>query len=111
MEHLKSELPYLKQSLLDGKVDGSSYEGECACFVGSLANAKHQDVNQTCKGIPFYEKSVDNPGETWFLNIRQGDTPENNQFAAHVMKLIEMVETGKYYTIEYSEPKEPVKKD
>ena len=111
MQSLKNELPFLKQSLLDGKIDGSSYEGDCACFVGTFAKAKKENVNETCNFIPFYEKSVYNPGETWFLSIRIGDTPENNQFAMHVLKLIEMVETGSYYTIKYDEPKEEVKKD
>jgi hypothetical protein len=98
-EHLKSELPYFKEQLLSGKVDGSQYEGECACLVGTLAHGK--DVDKVCESIPFYEKGTHNMGETWFLNITKGDTPDKNQFAAHVLKLIEMVETGKYYTVSY----------
>ncbi len=53
-----------------------------------------------CRPPPSHDRSsfshiaqgTHNMGETWFLNIRKGDTPENNQFAAHVLKLIEMIE-------------------
>ena len=104
LERLKPEVPYLKQALIDGKVDGSTYDGDCACLVGTLANADG-GIDQVCQTIPFYEKGTHNAGEAWFLNIRKGDTPKNNQFSAHVIKLIEMVETGKYKTIEYKPTK------
>ena len=100
---LKNEVPYLKKMLIEGKVDGSQYEGDCACLIGTLANGDG-GLEKVCKTIPFYEKGMQNMGETFFLNIRKGDTPENNEFSAHVMKLIEMVETGKMYTITYEEP-------
>ncbi len=99
LRSLRSEVGYLKQSLIDGKVDGSTYEGECACLVGTLAHGG--SVDNTCEAIPFYNRGTHNMGETWFLSIKKGDTPENNQFAAHAMKLIEMVEKNDYYTIDY----------
>ena len=91
--YTKSELPYLREKLIAGEVDGSKYEGDCCCLVGSLAKSKKVDVDKYCGVIPFYEKSPQNPAETWFLNITQGDTPENNEFAAHALKLIDMVLT------------------
>ena len=109
MQQLKSELPYLKKSLLEGKVNGSQYTGTCACFVGTLANGKKESVDNVCNVIPFYQKGTHNMGETWFLNIKEGDKPETNEFSAHVLKLIEMVETGNYYTISYDEPKKEEK--
>jgi len=90
LEHLKAEVPFLRDKLIKGEVDGSQYEGECACLIGTLGNADG-GVDAVCKAIPFYEKSVHNPGETWFLNIRKGDTPENNEFAKHVLTLIDIV--------------------
>ena len=36
-----AEVPTLLQALRDGKIDGSTYTGECACLVGTLANARH----------------------------------------------------------------------
>ena len=104
LSFLKSEVSYLKQMLLEGKVDGSVYEGDCSCLVGTLAHGNKEEIKKVCESIPFYEKGTHNMGETWFLNIKKGDTPENNQFAAHVLKLIEMIESGKMYTITYEEP-------
>lgn len=109
LQMLKKEMPFLKDKLIKGEVDGSQYNGECACLIGTLANG-HGGMDKVCQAIPFYEKGTHNMGETWFLNINKGDTPENNQFAAHVMKLIEMVETDKYYTITYTPPEEKSKK-
>jgi len=90
LEHLKSEVPFLREKLIAGEVDGSQYEGECACLIGTLGNADG-GVDKVCESIPFYEKGVENPGESFFLNIRKGDTPENNEFAKHVLTLIDMV--------------------
>jgi len=110
-QQLKSELPKFKDLLIKGKINGSQYTGTCACLCGSFANLKNQDVDQVCKDfIPFYEKGTQNMGETWFLNIKEGDTPENNEFSAHVLKLVEMVETGNYSTITYEPTKEDLEK-
>ncbi len=87
---LKSEVPALRQMLVDGKVDGSQYEGECACLIGSLANADG-GMDKVCSAIPFYEKGTHNYGEMWFLNIHKGDTPKTNQFSKHAVMLCDMV--------------------
>ena len=97
---LPKEVKFLKNKLIGGEVDGSQYEGTCACLIGTLANGDG-GMEKVCQTIPFYDKGTHNFGETFFLNIKKGDTPENNQFSAHVLKLIEMHEKGKYYTIEY----------
>ena len=89
-EHLKSELPFLREKLLAGKVNGTQYEGECACLIGTLANGDG-GIEKVCSAIPFYKKGTHNPGEQWFLNIKEGDTPKNNEFAKHVLMLIDMV--------------------
>jgi hypothetical protein len=90
MEHLKAEVPFLKEKLLAGEVDGTQYEGECACLVGTLGNADG-GVDAVCQAIPFYTKGTHNPGEQWFLNIHEGDTPKTNEFAAHAVKLCNRV--------------------
>jgi hypothetical protein len=89
-EHLKEELPFLREKLVKGEVDGSQYEGECACLIGSLGKSKGS-IDKVCKAIPYYDKGLHNPGEQWFLNIREGDTPENNVFAKHVLELVDSV--------------------
>lgn len=86
----KTEVPALKQMLIDGRVDGSQYEGECACLLGSLANADG-GMDKVCATIPFYEKGTHNPGEAFFLNIKEGDTPETNWFSKHAVSLCDMV--------------------
>ncbi len=69
----KEEVVGLLQAVVDGKIDGSSYEGDCACFVGTLAKVK---------GCPYtalkVKAEVGSPTEKFFLAIRKGDTPENN---------------------------------
>jgi uncharacterized protein YjbI with pentapeptide repeats len=90
LEHLKSEVPGLKKALLEGRVDGSQYEGKCACLIGTLGNVEG-DVEKVCEAIPFYEKGTHNPGESFFLNIREGDTPETNSFSKHAVMLCDMV--------------------
>ena len=69
----KDEAIGLFQALLDGKVDGSSYEGDCACFVGTLAKVK------ACHYFQLTVKAESSsPTEKFFLAIKKGDTPENN---------------------------------
>ena len=60
-----TEVPQLIKALRDGKVNGSTYEGECACLVGTLENGG-------AKGIPHQPSS---PAEVWFAPIREGDKP------------------------------------
>jgi len=88
--YLKKELPFLREKLVEGKVDGTQYEGECCCLIGTLAN-EDGGVDKVCSNIPYYEKGLHNYGEQWFFNIRPGDTPENNEFASHAVKLIDEI--------------------
>jgi uncharacterized protein YjbI with pentapeptide repeats len=75
----KHEVVGLYKALLSGRIDGSSYSGECACLVGTVANLRHEDHKKL--GIDLRPDSS-RPAERWFLNIRKGDTPENNQVSA-----------------------------
>jgi len=92
--HLKSELPYLREKLISGKVDGTHYEGQCACLIGSLANSKKKNTDELCNAIPYYSLGLHNVAEQWFFQIRVGDTPENSFFAKHALKLIDDVLKG-----------------
>ena len=93
-QSLKRELPFLRDKLVKGEIDGTQYEGDCACLIGTLANADG-GVDKVCQTIPFYDKGLHNFGEQWFFQIRKGDTPENNQFAKHALDLIKLVEGKK----------------
>ena len=89
-QSLKKELPFLRKALIEGRVNGSQYEGECACLIGTLANADG-GLDKVCGAIPFYEMGLHNPGEQWFYQIREGDKPENSFFAKHALTLIDKV--------------------
>ncbi|AGZ32548.1 pentapeptide repeat-containing protein [Burkholderia pseudomallei] len=69
------EVPALIEALKVGRVDGSTYSGECACLVGTIANARGIDVGSSEFGIP---KDSSRPVERFFMAIRKGDTPETN---------------------------------
>lgn len=62
------EIPALVQALREGRINGSQYEGECACLVGTVANAR---------GVSFraIEHNPDHPAERWFAMINPGDKP------------------------------------
>ncbi len=60
-----AEVPHLIKALKDGRVDGSTYEGDCACLVGTLENGG-------ASGIPHQGSS---PAEQWFVPIRKGTKP------------------------------------
>jgi hypothetical protein len=92
-QSLKGELPFLRDKLIKGEVDGTQYEGDCACLIGSLGNADG-GVDKVCQTIPYYDKGLHNFGEQWFYQIKKGDTPKNNEFSAHVLKLLDQVLKG-----------------
>ena len=75
----KTEAVGLYDSLIRGKIDGSVYEGECACLVGTIANIRKEEYRSL--GIDLRPES-NRPAERWFLGIRKGDTPESNPVAA-----------------------------
>jgi uncharacterized protein YjbI with pentapeptide repeats len=77
----KHEVVELYKALLSGRIDGSSYAGDCACLVGTIANIRHEDYRGL--GIELRPDSS-RSAEKWFLNIRKGDTPENNAVSAIV---------------------------
>jgi hypothetical protein len=68
------EVPALIAALKEGRVNGSSYEGPCACLVGTIANAKHCNYQH----IPDLKPNSNRPAERFFLAIKTGDTPETN---------------------------------
>jgi hypothetical protein len=80
-----AEVPALLAALQTGKFDGSHYEGECACLVGSIANARECHY----EAIPGLVPDWSRPAERWALAIRRGDTPEHNPVAAITAKWIE----------------------
>jgi hypothetical protein len=71
----RHEVPGLLLALREGRIDGSTYSGECACLCGTIANVR--GVNHHTLG--FVDAS--RPIERWFLNIGKGDKPETSLVA------------------------------
>jgi hypothetical protein len=79
------EVPALRDALATGKVDGSTYRGQCACLVGTLANAR--GCNE--KEIPGLLPNSSRPAEVFFFAIKRGDTPETNQASKIAMEWVD----------------------
>jgi hypothetical protein len=69
------EIPGLLAALREGRIDGSTYTGDCACLAGTIANIRCVPLSE----LGF--ANSDRPIERWFLGIRKGDTPATNQHA------------------------------
>ena len=82
----KSEVPALIESLKAGRIDGSKYSGECACLMGTIANAKSVHVDT----LP---KNSRDASERWFLMIKKGDKPGDATGGGYAAKMaLEWVE-------------------
>jgi hypothetical protein len=75
----------LRQALVEGRVDGSAYEGECACFVGTVANLRRCNYEE----IPELQPDSGRPTERFFLGIKKGDTPETSHFSKLAVEWID----------------------
>ena len=69
-----AEVPGLRRAILDGRINGSSYEGECVCLVGTIARERHCAYT----AIPSLKPDSSRPAERFFLGINEGDTPETS---------------------------------
>ena len=72
-----TEVVGLRQALTEGRIDGSTYHGDCACLVGTLANVRHCDL----AALPFVKADSNRLSERWFLQLHPGDTPDNSEAA------------------------------
>jgi len=79
LDSAKAETPGLLAALQIGKVNGSCYDGECACLVGTL---------ERMHGSPFLPRDANRPAEQLFMPIRPGMTPKNS---AHVLVICEWI--------------------
>ena len=64
----RKEIPGLITAMREGRIDGSTYSGECACLVGTIANVRHVSADTL-------ERDSSRPAEQWFLMIKKGDKP------------------------------------
>ena len=82
-----NEVPGLLAAINEGRIDGSVYEGECACLIGTIANVR--DAGCTYKTLgEGLEPDSSRPAETLFLAISPGHTPALNPVAKIVAEWV-----------------------
>jgi uncharacterized protein YjbI with pentapeptide repeats len=81
---MPDELSALRLAIVEGRIDGSTYSGKCACLAGTLAKARGVE-NYHGENIGNFRANSLSPREMWFMMIRPGDTPENNQASKIVL--------------------------
>src|SRR5450830_416482 len=72
-----AEVPALIDALKTGRVDGSTYEGDCSCLVGTIARTRGVSIST----LESLKPNSSRPAERFFMGIRTGDTPETSQFS------------------------------
>ena len=86
-----NEIGGLKKALINGNINGSTYEGDCCCLVGTIANVRGCDYANLEGIIPNDSR----PAERWFFGIKVGDTPKNSKIAKITLDWINEYETLK----------------
>ena len=84
----RDEVPALLVALKDGRVNGSTYSGECACLIGTIGNARE------AKGLSSnVDRNSSDPSERWFLMIKEGDKPVDDSGGGFASRLaVEWIE-------------------
>jgi hypothetical protein len=82
------EVPALRQALIDGKINGSQYAGECACLCGTIANVRGCDFRNS-EGMKGVTPDSTSMAERFFMGITPENTPENNGAAKMVLQWID----------------------
>ena len=80
-----AEVPGLLAALREGRIDGTAYEGQCACLVGTIAKVRGCKYTE----IPGLAPDVARPAERWFLALTPGRHPENDPIAKITAEWIE----------------------
>jgi hypothetical protein len=89
-----TEAPALLAALRAGRVDGSCYEGECACLCGTIARARAGRVLHTYDDVSgvlgaALRPNRSRPAERWALAIRPGDTQWTSPIVALTEQWVE----------------------
>jgi uncharacterized protein YjbI with pentapeptide repeats len=79
------EVSGLRLALAEGRVDGSQYQGSCACLIGTIANLR--GCVYRCMGK--LQPNAERPSERFFLAILPGSTPSTSQHAKLAVEWID----------------------
>lgn len=79
------EVSGLLDALKSGRVNGSVYEGECACLVGTIANVARCHF----AALELIKPNSSRPAEQWFLAISKGHTPETSSVVKLTVEWVE----------------------
>ncbi len=93
--HGLPEIEFLKQNIISGNIDGSTYDGECACLSGTLYNGAtlHDgEMEPVVKQKILSCRDASRPIEVFFAGIYPGDTPETSQFSKLALEWLEEFE-------------------
>ena len=71
------EVAGLISAIKDGRIDGSTYQGDCACLVGTISNLRGTNY----ESLELITPNSSRPIERFFMSIATGDTPETSQFS------------------------------
>lgn len=80
------EVPAIRAALVEGRVDGGTYYGECVCLIGTIANARGCDIYSLDVSL---RPAPDRPIERLFMQINRGDTPKTSAIAKLVVQWID----------------------
>ena len=80
-----TEVEGLRAAIAEGRIDGSSYNGDCACLSGTLKNCALKSGREFDSSL----RNSSRPIERFFLAIRVGDTPEKSQYAKLTLEWVD----------------------
>jgi len=79
------EVSAIRAALVEGRIDGGTYYGECACLIGTIGNARGCDVYS----LGSLRPAPDRPIEHLFMRLDRGDTPQTNPVAKLIVQWID----------------------
>ena len=86
-----NEVAGLLAAVREGRINGSTYSGPCACLVGTIGNLIGCDAHD----IPGLTPDEYRMAEIWFLGLRPGQTPENHEISRITERWIVEWQTGR----------------
>jgi uncharacterized protein YjbI with pentapeptide repeats len=80
-----NEVEGLRKALAEGRVNGSTYQGACACLVGTIANVRGCDYRE----LGILQPNSNRLAELWFISINKGNTPDDNPFSRLALEWVD----------------------